>query len=120
MPRLNDLRPPVNRRVRRAAAARVRPPRPQLLPGTPASGVDRPRQHRSKPSVPTRQLAPIRDRGLGLLIVFTAGALVMVALISLTAVVGSWWMLVPVMAVELAVTVAVLASVVRLLDHESD
>lgn len=119
MQRLSDLCPPVTRRAPRAAAA-VRPPRAQLLPGAPESQVELRRRHRSKPSVPTHRPKPIPDRGLGLLIVFTAGVLVMVALITLTAVIGSWWMLIPVMGVEFAVTAAVLAIIVRLLDHGSD
>ena len=47
---------------------------------------------------------------------FTAGVLVMVALIVLTGAIGSWWMLAPVMAVDFAVTAAVLAIIVRLLN----
>jgi hypothetical protein len=47
---------------------------------------------------------------------FTAGVLVMVALISVTAIIGSWWLLAPVMVVDFAVTASVLAITVRLLD----
>ena len=81
---------------------------------------DRRRQPRERSSYLEGSPPPKPDRGLGLLIVFTGGVLVMVALISLTAVVGTWWMLIPVMTVDFAVTVAVLASIVRLLDHGSD
>jgi hypothetical protein len=81
---------------------------------------DRRRQTRERSSDPERPPPLKPDRGLGLLIVFTGGVLVMVALISLTAVVGTWWMLIPVMTIDFAVTVAVLASIVRLLDHGSD
>ena len=42
--------------------------------------------------------------------------LVMIGLAALTAIVGEWWILVPVMTVDLAVTAAVLASLVRLLN----
>ena len=42
--------------------------------------------------------------------------LVIVGLAAITAIVGRWWILVPVMAVDLAATAAVLASVVRLLN----
>jgi hypothetical protein len=41
---------------------------------------------------------------------------VMVGLATTTAVVGRWWILIPVMAVDLAVTAAVLASLARLLN----
>ena len=77
--------------------------------------------HPSTPSVPARQPDPVRgcgpvqDRGLGLLIVFSAGVLVMVALVTLTAIIGRWWLLAPVMAVDIAVTAAVLAIIVKLL-----
>jgi hypothetical protein len=81
---------------------------------------DRRRQPRERSSYPDGPPPPKPDRGLGLLIVFTGGVLVMVALISLIAVVGTWWMLIPVMTIDFAVTVAVLASIVRLLDHGSD
>ena len=39
----------------------------------------------------------------------------MVALITLTAIIDSWWMLGPVMAFDFVVTAAVLAIIVRLL-----
>ena len=42
--------------------------------------------------------------------------LVMVGLATLTAIVGRWWILVPVMVVDLTVTLAVLWSVARLLN----
>ena len=42
--------------------------------------------------------------------------LVIVGLAAFTAVVGRWWILVPVMAVDLAATAAVLVSVARLLN----
>ena len=61
-------------------------------------------------------VAPIRDHGLTLLAVFTASMLVMVGLAVVIAAVGRWWILVPVMVVDLAVTTAVLASVARLLN----
>jgi hypothetical protein len=51
-----------------------------------------------------------------LLAVFTASMLVMVGLATVTAVVGRWWILAPVMVVDLGVTTAVLASVARLLN----
>jgi hypothetical protein len=55
-----------------------------------------------------------------LLAVFTASMLVMIGLAVVTALVGRWWILVPVMLVDLTVTVAVLASVARLLRDGDD
>jgi hypothetical protein len=49
-------------------------------------------------------------------VIFTAGVLVMVALITLTTVLDGWWMLPPVMAADLAITAGVLAIIVRLLN----
>ena len=62
-----------------------------------------------------RERGPATDRGIGLLLIFTAGVLVMVGLIALTAIIDSWWMLGPVMAFDFVVTAAVLAIIVRLL-----
>jgi hypothetical protein len=69
----------------------------------------------SRSSSQPRESGPATDRGIGLLLIFTAGVLVMVALITLTAIVDSWWMLGPVMAFDLVLTAAVLAIIVRLL-----
>jgi hypothetical protein len=121
VPRVSDPPPPVNRRTRRAPAERVRSQRPPPQPGVIAPRVDGRHQHPSTPSVSARQPTPVRgrgpvqDRGLGLLIIFTAGMLVMVALVTLTAIIGRWWILAPVMAVDFAVTGAMLAIMVRLL-----
>lgn len=49
------------------------------------------------------------------LFVFTAAMLVMVGLATLTAIVGRWWILAPVMVVDLAATTAVLVTIARLL-----
>jgi hypothetical protein len=67
------------------------------------------------PDVESRS-APLTDRGLSLLIVFTASALTVVALVVLVGVVGEPWILAPVMAVDFGVTAAVLVTVARLLD----
>jgi hypothetical protein len=56
------------------------------------------------------------DRGVILLVVFTASALTIVSLVVLVAVIGSWWTLIPVMAVDLALTAAVLVTVAKLLE----
>jgi hypothetical protein len=50
-----------------------------------------------------------------MLLIFTAGVLVMVGLIALTAIIDRWWMLGAVLAFDFAVTAAVLAIIVRLL-----
>jgi hypothetical protein len=123
VPRLSEPHPPVDRRARRATAPHTRLPRLQSQPRLPAPRVDRPHQYpgprsvaaKHSASAPVREDGPVRDRGLGLLIMFTAGVLVMVALISLTAIIGSWWMLAPVMVIDFAVTAGVLAIIVRLL-----
>jgi len=123
MPGVRDPHPPVNRRVRgtgvsrgpsrlrldpRPGAPRPRADRRYADPGTP---VDSPR-----PSSQIREREPATDRGIGLLLIFTAGVLVMVVLITLTAIIDRWWMIGPVMAFDFVVTAAVLAIIVRLLD----
>lgn len=52
-----------------------------------------------------------------LLIVFTASALLIVALVVLVGAVGHWWILIPVMTVDFAVTAAVLVTVAKLLEE---
>ena len=61
---------------------------------------------------------PQRDRGIGLLATFTASMLGMVALAVLVGAVDAWWILVPVMAVDFAVTTGVLMMMVRLLSDD--
>lgn len=107
-PGAENPRPPLSRRP--TATAPARPRRPPALPAT------RRRPDPGPPKVPDRELGPLRDHGLTLLTVFTLAMLVMVGLAVLTAIVGEWWILVPVMTVDLAVTAAVLASLVRLLN----
>ena len=53
---------------------------------------------------------------MSLLTVFTVAMLAIVGLAVLTAIVARWWILIPVMAVDLTVTAAVLATVVRLMN----
>ena len=113
-PRVENPRPPLTRR--RASTARSRPARPPAPARPTAAGHDRPPPHASMRALPDRDSSPIRDRGLTLLIVFTTAMLAIVGLAAITAVVGRWWILVPVMAVDLAVTAAVLASVAKLLN----
>lgn len=59
--------------------------------------------------------APLRDRGLSLFAIFTIAMFVMVVLAVVTAIVGAWWILVPVMIVDFAATAAVLVSIASLL-----
>ena len=70
----------------------------------------------TKPAIPERRPPPLADRGIILLIVFTASALTIVALVVLVAAIGSWWTLIPIMAVDFAVTAAVLVTVAKLLE----
>ena len=108
-PRVEDPRHPAGRR--RTATAHAHSARP------PDSAPSRayPEPNPSPARAPTDP-APLRDHGLTLLAVFTASMLVMVGFAAVTAVVGRWWVLVPVMVVDLTVTTAVLASVARLLN----
>ena len=122
MPGVRDPHPPVKRRVRGPGDTGA-PSRPRLhsQPGAPPPQTKRPGAPPPTPPVssqPSRQIPesrPAADRGIGLLIVFTAGVLVMVGLVTLTAVIGSWWVLGPVMAFDFVVTATVLAIIVRLL-----
>jgi hypothetical protein len=59
---------------------------------------------------------PLRDRGISLLATFTAAMLLIVALVCVVGSVDRWWILIPVMAIDFAVTGALLAVMVRLLD----
>jgi hypothetical protein len=108
------VRPPVDRRAGRAATAPRGPYRPARTP--PARTAER-SGHPNERSVPERKPPPLWDRGLTLLIIFTASALLIVALVALAAAVGRWWILIPVMTADLAVTTAVLVTVVRLLNN---
>ena len=105
-PRVENPRPPRSRRPTATA-----PARPRRAPAPPGRRPDP-----GPPEVPDREPGPLRDYGLTLLTVFTLAMLVMVGLATLTAIVGEWWILVPVMMVDLLVTAAVLASLVRLLN----
>lgn len=105
---LDNARPRLSRRP----TATMRP-RPRRQPAPPLS---RPRPNPGSPQRPEPDAGPLRDRGLTLLTVFTLATLVMIGLATLTAIVGEWWILIPVMTVDLAVTAAVLASLVRLLN----
>jgi hypothetical protein len=81
------------------------------------------RPPRTSSAVPARdasrrepETAPLRDPGIGLLAVFTASMLLIVGLVCLVGGIDRWWVLIPVMTIDLAVTAAVLAVMLRLLD----
>src|SRR5687768_457464 len=113
-PRREELRPPVERHAGRAAATGERPPRRDAHRLS-AHGV-RGRQQPAEPWIPDRRPPPLADRGLLLLVVFTASALTIVALAVLVGAIERWWVLIPVMAVDFAVTAAVLVTVAKLLE----
>ena len=112
-PRLEELHPPVDRRAARPAATVVRPRR---RGHTTSARDDRAGRQKATPATPVRPPPPSADRGLILLIVFTASALTIVGLVVLIGAIGSWWTLVPVMAVDFAVTGAVLVTLAKLLE----
>jgi hypothetical protein len=112
-PRLEELRPPLDRRATRPATRGAGPPR---RGHTTSARDNRAGRRHTKPSIPERRPPPTTDRGLLLLIVFTASALTVVALVVLIAAIGSWWTLIPVMAVDFVVTAAVLVTVAKLLE----
>ena len=115
-PRLEEPRPPVERRPARATAAVPRPEsRARTAPACASTG----RRQPDEPCKPDRRPPPPVDRGLILLVVFTASALLIVALVVLVGAVGSWWILIPVMMADLAVTAAVLVTVAKLIEGDS-
>jgi hypothetical protein len=69
------------------------------------------------PDPPDPGQQPDGDRGLILLLTFTVAMLVMVGLATLAAVVDRMWILIPVMAVDLMLTVTVIASIAWLLGN---
>ena len=109
-PQIESPREPLTSRPRRAATV------PARRSGRPPLALpDRSRRPATTRTAAERDAVPLRDRGLSLLATFTVAMLVMVGLAVLTAIVGQWWILVPVMIVDLAATTAVLASIARLL-----
>ena len=55
-----------------------------------------------------------------MLLAFVVAALVMVVAVAIVAVVGRWWVLVPVILVDFVATFAVIASIVHLLRDGGD
>jgi hypothetical protein len=112
-PRLEELHSPLDHRAARPATTGARRRR---RGHTTSARDDRAGHQPTKPAVPERRPPPSADRGLILFVVFTASALTIVALVVLIAAIGSWWTLIPVMAVDFAVTAAVLITVAKLLE----
>jgi hypothetical protein len=111
-PHAEKLRPLVDHRTRRARTT-PRPRRPDTRKG----------QHDARAARTTDQhpaarrgAPPQADHGLTLLIIFTASALLIVALVVVAGAVGQMWVLAPVMVVDFAVTAAVLVTVAKLLE----
>jgi hypothetical protein len=103
----------------------VRVPQPARRPHQGAAPPDAHRSVRPRSALnrtgedtdpkPRGTSGPLRDRGVTLLGTVTVAMLSIVGLAWLVAAVGRWWVLVPVMAVALALTAIVLAVMVRLL-----
>jgi hypothetical protein len=111
-PHVQSPRAPLISRPRRAATVPARRPA-----HGPAALSQRSRLQATAQTTATAEpdAAPLRDRGLSLFAIFTAAMFVMVGLAVLTAIVGQWWLLVPVMIVDFVATTAVLASIASLL-----
>jgi hypothetical protein len=112
-------------RQRASAHLRVKPERTRRPGGPPLH--TRPSDDTDGARVVTKQRGPAskasRPRApsaQGLLFAFVIGILVMTVAVVVTNAVGHWWILIPVMCVDLAVTFGVVASIVRLLDDGGD
>ena len=99
-------------RTRRRDHARHSPGRSRR-PAPPPSA--RPAPPPSPRTSPAETSAPLPDRGVRVLLVFTAAMLIMVAAATLVGAVGQWWVLVPVMLIDFILTFIVLALFVELL-----
>ena len=110
-PRLEHPRSPL--RPPRSPASGTRPPRPSLPAPVRASRAYRPP---NPPPEPIDEPTPLPDRGLELIVAFVAAVFVMVAMAVVVGMVDAGWVLIPVMAVDFAVTAGVLTMVVRLLN----
>ena len=99
-------------RTRRRDHARHSPGRSRR-PAPPPSA--RPAPPPSPRTSPAETSAPLPDRGVRVLLVFTAAMLIMVAAATLVGAVGQWWVLAPVMLVDFILTFIVLALFVELL-----
>jgi hypothetical protein len=99
------------------AAVRSRPARSGPLAPIRRRG-HAPRKNHEAPG--SSQARKDGGRGLDLLLIFLAVTLVMVADVMLAAAVDSYWVLIPVMCVHLAMTVAVFAEIMSLLADEQE
>jgi hypothetical protein len=107
-PRLDHARP------------RLAPPKRRRQHASLRATARRTTTDHAPPSNEARDRTPLRDRGVVLLAVFTAAMLVMVALAVVVGMHDTFWILVPVMAVDFVLTASVLVMVVRLLDDGDD
>ncbi len=100
-------------------APRLEHPRPVARTRRPSATAG---AHPRRPSLPTPApvAAPLRDRGVGLLAAFTSAMLLIVAMAVLVGAIDRWWILIPVMAVDFAVTAAVMVMMARLLNDGRD
>jgi hypothetical protein len=114
-PRLDHARPPLAPPNRRAPSPASRRRHASLPAAVRPAAADHTTQPCDAPTSAAER-SPLRDRGVGLLAVFTAAMLVMVALAVVVGMHNSLWILVPVMAVDFVLTAIVLLMVVRLLD----
>jgi hypothetical protein len=114
-PRLEHLRRPTGRRRQSVAPPDERRSLRSLPSPHPTNeaSVAKPS---TPPSPPNDTTSPVRDPGLTLLGTVTAAVLSIVALSWLVAVVARWWVLVPAIAIALALTAIVLGVMVRLLN----
>jgi hypothetical protein len=107
-------------RQRDSAHLRVKPERTRRPGGPPLH--TRPRDDTDGAPLVTPEPGPASNAprarapsAQGLLFAFVIGILVMTVAVAVTNAVGHWWILIPVMFVDLAVTFGVVASIVRLL-----
>ena len=114
-PRVETLRPPADHRRRRAPNT----PRPRRPDATRAPCDARDSRPTDEPAAARRGPPREADHGLTLLLIFTASALLVVALVVLAGAIGQMWILAPVMIVDFAVTAAVLVTVAKLLDEDN-
>jgi hypothetical protein len=111
-PHAETLRPPVDHRPRRAPTT----PRPRRPDAPKAQADARDTRPPGEHAAAQRGPPPQADHGLTLLIIFTASALLVVALVVVAGAVGQMWILAPIMIVDFAVTAAVLVTVAKLLE----
>ena len=105
--------------IDRRRAARIHA-RPVPSPRSSRRGLAAPQGRQNHEPRPGPEPRPERDRGLTLLAVFTFAMLLIVGLATLAAAIDRMWVLAPVMAIDLGVTVLVIATIARLLNDDDD